>query len=102
MEGIKEGPSALHFGSPRRVHRCERAFCLGRHQCTASASLVRPSSLDRQPVARPSALRGMLKVLVECWSLLSESPVEVRKISTVVSDDMGSYLDPSSQNRSPF
>ena len=67
-------------------------FCLGGHQSTASASLVRPSSLDRQPVARPSALRGMLKALVECWSLLSESPVEVgksgRKTSTVVSDDM--------------
>ena len=63
-------------------------------QSMTSASLVRPSSLDRQPVARPSALRGMLKVLVECWSLLSESPVEVgscksgRKTSTVVSDDM--------------
>ena len=37
-------------------------------------------------------LGGMLKVLVECWSLLSGSPVEVgksgRKTSTVVSDDM--------------
>ena len=40
----------------------------------------------------PSVLRDMLKVLVECWSLLSGSPVEVgksgKKTSTVVSDDM--------------
>ena len=64
MEGIKEGPSELHFGSPRRVYRCERMVCLGRHQSKASASLVQSSSLGCQPVARPSALRGMLKV----WS----------------------------------
>ena len=31
MEGIKEGPFTLHFGSPRRVHRCEHIFYLGRH-----------------------------------------------------------------------
>ena len=58
----------------------------------ASACLVWSSSLDRQPVARPSALWGMLKVLVECWLLLLGSPVEVgksgRKTSTVVSDNM--------------
>ena len=58
----------------------------------ASASLVQSSSLDCQPVARPSAPSGHAKGLVECWSLLSGSPVEVgksgRKTSTVVSDDI--------------
>ena len=49
-------------------------------------------SLDRQPVAITQCSSGHAKkVLVECWLLLSGSPVEVgksgRKTSTVVSDD---------------
>ena len=45
-----------------------------------SGSVKFACELDCQPVARPSAFRGMLKVLVECWSLLSGSPVEVVRV----------------------
>ena len=89
---IKGGPSALHFGSPRRVHRCEymqKVFgkTLEYGRVGFSGVVIYWLSAGGQ-TQYPS---GCAKGLVECWSLLSGSPVEVgkcgRKTSTVVSDD---------------
>ena len=108
---IKGDPSALHLGSPRRVHRCEyMQKCLGRRWSKAElASLVQPF-IGCQPVARPSTLRGAQKV----WSSADRFFREARLRLVSVEGKLppwsrtirprvrpGSSLDPSSNNRSP-
>ena len=93
---MEEGPSALHFAEFIAASAC---FVW---EDTRVRLRLLSSSLDRQPVARPSALRGMLKVWSSAGRFFREARLRMEGKLPPWSRTIwpricpGSSLDPSS------